>query len=457
MLNKLFKRILFLATFTLLFSMMIGMTVFATESYTILNGDSTTEDVLLVGNSKKEVTPTTYTVSFDLNGGSENEEYPLEPLIVASGSNFTLPKRPDYPAIVLIESGDYYITVDPPEGKWIDAFEISGERHEPEEEITINSDTVIKCLWKDITYIDRVELNIEAPIVGTKIEGELREGMKYYDVDTISIRPVITIPNGVDYNFRSGATYWAESGDFNPYVGEIEAGKTYEAFTLLYCEDDSHQFIEEGLKVIINGEEATAYNSVFFVSFNYPMEAIEKNGLLKVDEWVKEEMTKAEEKGLIPETFSSIDATRAITRTEFAAVAVKLYEAISGVKATPAQSNPFTDTSDENILKAYELGITKGTSEITFTPDDEITREQMATMLTRALTKAGINTEYDITNTTRFADDNDLSDWGRPSVYFMASSNIIKGVGDNKFNGLGNAKVEEAIAIALRSVDAFAK
>ena len=78
-------------------------------------------------------------------------------------------------------------------------------------------------------------------------------------------------------------------------------------------------------------------------------------------------------------------------------------------------------------------------------------------MLTRAISKAGINTEYDITNTTRFADDSELSDWGRPSVYFMAKEEIIKGIGDNRSNGLGNAKVEEAIAIALRSVDKFSR
>ena len=57
--------------------------------------------------------------------------------------------------------------------------------------------------------------------------------------------------------------------------------------------------------------------------------------------------------------------------------------------------NPFTDTNDEYVLKAYALGITFGTSETTFTPNAEITREQMATMLTRALNKAGINTEID--------------------------------------------------------------
>ena len=184
---------------------------------------------------------------------------------------------------------------------------------------------------------------------------------------------------------------------------------------------------------------------------------VDKCLLENVDDWAKKEMTKAEKKGLIPETFSSMNATKPITRLEFAAVAVKMYEAISGKKAEPVAVNPFTDTNDEYVLKAYALGITFGTSKTTFTPNAEITREQMATMLTRALNKAGINTEYDITNATRFADDSKLNDWGRSSVYFMAKNEIIKGVGDNRFNGLGNAKVEEAIVVALRSVDVFAK
>ena len=168
-------------------------------------------------------------------------------------------------------------------------------------------------------------------------------------------------------------------------------------------------------------------------------------------------MTKAEEKGLIPETFEKKDGTKTIDRTDFAAVAVKLYEAISGKKAEPVSTNPFTDTNNEYVLKAYNLGITLGTSETTFTPDAEITREQMATMLTRALNKVGIDVAVDLENATRFADDSDLSDWGRASVYFMAKEEIIKGVGNNRFNGLGNAKIEEAIAMALRSVDKFSR
>ena len=177
----------------------------------------------------------------------------------------------------------------------------------------------------------------------------------------------------------------------------------------------------------------------------------------KADDWAVAELKKAEKKGLIPETFKNKDFTRPITRKEFAAVAVKLYEAITKTKATPVQDNPFTDTNDEEVLKAYALGITIGTSDTTFTPNIEITREQMATMLTRALNKAEIDVTVDLNNIVLFDDDNDLSDWGRLSVYFMARKQIIKGVGDNKFNGLGNAKIEESLAIVLRSVEVFAK
>ena len=50
-----------------------------------------------------------------------------------------------------------------------------------------------------------------------------------------------------------------------------------------------------------------------------------------------------------------------------------------------------------------------------------------------------------------------MHDWGRHSIYAMAKEEIVKGVGDNKFNPLGNAKVEEALAISLRCVEIYKK
>ena len=175
------------------------------------------------------------------------------------------------------------------------------------------------------------------------------------------------------------------------------------------------------------------------------------------DSWAFDELNKAFMKNLIPQTLYSKDFTKTITRKDTVAIAVKMYEALTGKTAVNAAENPFTDTNDEYVLKAYVLGITNGTSEDKFSPDDEITREQMAVMLTRALEKAGIDCYVDWNTVQKFADDGDFNDWGRNSIYFMSGNGIIKGVGDNRFDSMGNAKIEEAIVIALRSAEKFSK
>ena len=57
-------------------------------------------------------------------------------------------------------------------------------------------------------------------------------------------------------------------------------------------------------------------------------------------------------------------------------------------KATAATNNPFKDTQNVEVLKAYNLGITAGVSEVKFDPNALLNREQAATMLTRTYKKA---------------------------------------------------------------------
>jgi len=103
--------------------------------------------------------------------------------------------------------------------------------------------------------------------------------------------------------------------------------------------------------------------------------------------WATAELKKAEELELIPDCLRGADLTKPITRTEFAAVSVKAYEALSGTKAIPAVNNPFSDTKDIEVLKAYNVGITAGTAPDKFSPDMLLNREQAATMLTRVFKK----------------------------------------------------------------------
>lgn len=163
--------------------------------------------------------------------------------------------------------------------------------------------------------------------------------------------------------------------------------------------------------------------------------------------WALTWVEQADELGLIPECLDGVDLAEPITRKEFAAVAVKIYEGMTGKTAVPVAVNPFTDCDDIEVLKAYNVGITNGAgSATTFVPDVVLNREQCATMLTRVYKKTAISgwtLETDGNYTAqfksmfkmpaKFADDKNISSWASDSVYFMKASGIIDGVGNNNF------------------------
>ena len=179
-------------------------------------------------------------------------------------------------------------------------------------------------------------------------------------------------------------------------------------------------------------------------------------------DWAKPELEKAQSYGLIPNILNGADFTQPINRAEFAAVSVKLYENLSGKAATPVASNPFADTNDSEILKAYNIGLTSGTSAAAFSPNDLLTREQAATMLTRAIKASYIpgwtlaedgNYALNFTQPAKFADDGNINDWAKPSVYYANAKGIISGTGGNMFSPADSATREQALAIAVRMVD----
>lgn len=192
--------------------------------------------------------------------------------------------------------------------------------------------------------------------------------------------------------------------------------------------------------------------------------------------WAQSELKEAAALGLIPERLQGADLTAPITRAEFAAVSVKCYEALTDMKAEPYTPNPFSDTTDVEVLKAYNIDVTNGTSPTAFSPEALLNREQAATMLTRLYKKIAIDgwtleTDGNYAGTFRgmyetpapFADDKNISGWAKDSVYFMKAKGIIDGVGENKFapraitdaevvEGYAQATREQAILIAKRMV-----
>ena len=87
-----------------------------------------------------------------------------------------------------------------------------------------------------------------------------------------------------------------------------------------------------------------------------------------VDEWALNLVNQAIAGGLMPDHLKGQDLREPITRLQFAALTVRLYETASGQSIQVPGENPFTDTSDPEALKAYSMGFTAGTSDSTFGP-----------------------------------------------------------------------------------------
>ena len=170
-------------------------------------------------------------------------------------------------------------------------------------------------------------------------------------------------------------------------------------------------------------------------------------------EWAITELESAKAHGLIAEILDDRNYTEAITREEFAVTMVKLYENINGLKVSVPSDNPFIDTENKEVLKAYALGVTNGTGGNTFSPDLKITRQEIATMLMRLIDISGVYIpESDLVINVVFDDDSNIAEWSRQSIYFMNNRGIIKGKGNNLFAPLDNTSIEEALVLAVRTL-----
>ena len=180
--------------------------------------------------------------------------------------------------------------------------------------------------------------------------------------------------------------------------------------------------------------------------------------------WAEPELKKADELGLIPGILKGADMTKPITREEFCELAVLLYEKTTGKSAEAVSPNPFTDTKNAQILKAYKIGITSGTSTTTFSPKVLINREQCAAMMFRAIKAIKPDGDYSIAGIKDFPDQKFISTWAVDATKYMSKMGIITGDAQGNFMpkattsvqeaaGYGMATREQAIALTVRTYE----
>lgn len=120
------------------------------------------------------------------------------------------------------------------------------------------------------------------------------------------------------------------------------------------------------------------------------------------------------------------DAT--MTRAQFASIVVR------ALGLPQKQADVFADVKKGDwywsaVGTAYRYGLVSGRTETMFDPDGTITRQEAASMVTRAAKYCGMNTErneYAIQNIlTLFGDYTAVSKWAREGVAFCYDSNIL--------------------------------
>ena len=180
--------------------------------------------------------------------------------------------------------------------------------------------------------------------------------------------------------------------------------------------------------------------------------------------WAASELQKAADAGIIPQILKGADMTKAITREEFCELSVLLYEKVTGKTAEAAAVNPFNDTANPQILKAYRLGITSGTSVTAFSPKLLINREQCAAMLFRTIKAIKPDGDFSTLGVKDFPDQKHISSWALEATKYMFKIGTISGNKEGEFMpkatsaaqeaaGYGMAAREQAIAMSMRTYE----
>ncbi len=333
-----------------------------------------------------------------------------------------------------------------------------------------------------------VPYSLEAPSI-IKIEQKVHEdGRPYFEAQIYFPQSVLDLdsesPGGGsvfwDYAVKVDNGAWSEFGGggyINVYTGseDSESPVSAGAFAITFDPIDEGMLTSIDIKNHIYSYQIRVYYDYYEGWPNVQPIYSPSSNIVTIgsdsfysdaSSWAESELNKANELGLIPDILKGSDVTKPITREEFCELAVLLYEKVTKTTASPAYPNPFTDTKNNQILKAYALGITTGTSSTAFSPNTLINREQCAAMLFRAIKAIAPESDYSVADIKDFPDQKNISHWAVDATKYMSKLGIIKGDTNGNFMpkaittaqtaaNYGMATREAAILMTVRTYDAL--
>lgn len=298
--------------------------------------------------------------------------------------------------------------------------------------------------------------------------------------------------NNIDY---IECFYIDKNGNNLGAVGENDDISKYICFDIGSCNSEDYRTIELFGKTFeyVHFENGIAILEDFDTNKLYILkeknaasdredENVEEAENIQPSEWAKAEIEKAEGYGITANLYSNYSLENNyyqnyITREEFASLIVSCIEIPEIGLFAPLEEDEeyilfdedaslkdiygfeFSDTDNEDVYLAYEMGIVKGVGNNMFAPKQNITRQEIAVMMHRAIEYAEQeNSEKYINDNSSlngFDDINLIANWAVDSVGVLANNGIMKGTGETTLSPLDNTSREQAIMLAVRIFDMF--
>lgn len=141
--------------------------------------------------------------------------------------------------------------------------------------------------------------------------------------------------------------------------------------------------------------------------------------------------------------------TDQLTREQLAEILVYAYAKATGVgvDALPT-GEPYTDTDNVLVGKAFQAGLMTGTTDIQFAPDRVINRESLLLGVKNLLLKLDIAPMSSLV--APYSDYSSISSSVRPTVNYLYSLGVLTGVADGSFNSKAPATVQDGLSVLLK-------
>ncbi len=249
------------------------------------------------------------------------------------------------------------------------------------------------------------------------------------------------------------------------YSGNRLSGTADKSLDAFYYNEATDKWVR------MNGTVDTAKQTVSFITSHFSKYAILESSPvvnpeqppvqtgrfidLAAGHWAAADIEKMVKLGLVNGISSTEFAPeRSITRAEFATLLVKALGIVPSIQVYGRFNDvPANEWYFNVVNTAADAGLVSGYTPRNFGPNDPVTREQIAVMITQALNHKGKNTSLDndaVSKLAAFQDSQKISAWAIGGVATGFQQGIVGGRPYNEFAPLDNATRAEAAVMILR-------